>query len=487
MKKSLVIRYSVAWLCIAALLHLLIGFSIELSVDEAHYVLYAKHLAWSYFDHPPLVGWAQWPLVQLTSMAGLIRLLPECLWAVSLVLVYLNTKALREWMEARAESNSVELPSPQVSEWLAVIGISLALLPHLLAISLLPDTLLTTLSLGLMLLAFRWVNQQEFNGWHWLLLGVLLGLAGLSKYTAVFAALAVALVFALGDRKIPFDSVWPWTTIAIAMVLVSPVFYWNATNDWMSFKYQLAHGKGDEWQFHKLLAFGVVQAICFGPLMIYGACVFVKRYQTYASPVLIALLGFFLLPFGVFTALSGSGGLPHWTTPAWFCLAPFAGVGLAYVWAKPKSRVIQTLAALQALLFSAGVVVVFSGGVPFTHLKPNPFADVYGWENAGLRAKELAQSHGTDAVAVKNWSLASRVAWYAYPATVYVIDNHHDQFELWFGRPAPGQRVVFIQWSELAGDDQEADFESCEPLESLQTTRLGKSLSTFKFSLCTFK
>ncbi len=487
MKQSSVIRYSAAWLCLAVLIHLLIGFSIELSVDEAHYVLYAKHLAWSYFDHPPLVGWAQWPLVQLTSTAGLIRLLPECLWAVSLVLVYLNTKALREWMEARAESNSVELPSPQVSEWLAVIGISLALLPHLLAISLLPDTLLTTLSLGLMLLAFRWVNQQEFNGWHWLLLGVLLGLAGLSKYTAVFAALAVALVFALGDRKIPFDSVWPWTTIAIAMVLVSPVFYWNATNDWMSFKYQLAHGKGDEWQFHKLLAFGVVQAICFGPLMIYGACVFVKRYQTYASPVLIALLGFFLLPFGVFAALSGSGGLPHWTTPAWFCLAPFAGVGLAFVWEKTNSRVIQTLAALQAVLFSFGAMVLLVGGVPFTHLKPNPFADVYGWENAGLRAKELAQSHGTDAVAVKNWSLASRVAWYAYPATVYVIDNHHDQFELWFGRPAPGQRVVFIKWSELAGDDQEADFESCEPLESLQTTRLGKSLSSFNFSLCTFK
>jgi 4-amino-4-deoxy-L-arabinose transferase-like glycosyltransferase len=236
MRNYSVIRYSVAWLCIAALLHLLIGFSIELSVDEAHYVLYAKHLAWSYFDHPPLVGWAQWPLVQLTSTAGLIRLLPECLWAVSLVLVYLNTKALRDWMEARAESNSVELPSPQVSEWLAVIGISLALLPHLLAVSLLPDTLLTTLSLGLMLLSFRWVNQQEFNGWHWLLMGVLLGLAGLSKYTAVFAALAVALVFALSDRKIPFDSVWPWTTIAIAMVLVSPVFYWNATNDWMSFQ-----------------------------------------------------------------------------------------------------------------------------------------------------------------------------------------------------------------------------------------------------------
>ena len=126
MKQSSVIRYSAAWLCLAVLIHLLIGFSIELSVDEAHYVLYAKHLAWSYFDHPPLVGWAQWPLVQLTSTAGIIRLLPECLWAVSLVLVYQNTKALRCWMASGAHADAVELPSAQVSGWLAVVGISLA-------------------------------------------------------------------------------------------------------------------------------------------------------------------------------------------------------------------------------------------------------------------------------------------------------------------------------------------------------------------------
>jgi len=487
MKHSSVFNYSAAWLCLAVLLHMGLGFSMELSVDEAHYVLYAKHMAWSYFDHPPLVGWAQWPLVQLTHTAGLIRLLPEALWLLSLALVYQNTQALHAWMSSGAADGQLLLPSPQVSGCLAVTAMSLALLPHLLAISLLPDTLLTTLSLGLMLLSFRWVNRQEFNRWHWLLLGLLLGLAGLSKYTAVFAALAVLFVFVASDRKIPFDSVWPWMAVALAMVLVSPVFYWNAVNDWISFKYQLAHGKGDEWQSRKLLAFGVVQAICFGPLMIYGAGVCVKRYRTYASPVSIALLCFFLLPFGVFAVMSGSGGLPHWTTPAWYCLAPFTGLGLAFVWEKTNSRVIQTLAALQAVLFSAGVVVVFLGFVPFTQFKPNPFADVYGWEKAGMRAKELVNMHGADGMAIKNWSLASRAAWYAYPVAVYVIDNHHDQFELWFGRPRPGQRVVFVQWSELAGDDQEAGFESCEPLESLQTTRFDQALSRFDFSLCTFK
>ena len=471
----------------AVLLHAALGFSMGLSVDEAHYVLYAKHLDWSYFDHPPLVGWAQWPLVSLNAHVGVIRLLPECLWLIALVLVYQNTKALHDWMASGAEASAVEWPSPQVSQWLAVIGISLALLPHLLAISLLPDTLLTVISLGLMQLSLRWVNKQVFTGRHWLALGVLLGLAGLSKYTAVFPALAVALVFAASDRKIPFNSVWPWMAMALAAVLVSPVFYWNATHDWISFKYQLAHGKGDEWQLHKLLAFCVIQTICFGPLLIYGACVFAKRYKTYASLVGLALLCFFLLPFGVFAALSGSGGLPHWTTPAWFCLAPFAGMGLAVVWQRPYRLRVYIMAALQAVLIGLLCLLLLLGFVPYTQLKSNPLSDVYGWDKAGLRGKELAKTYGAEGMAVKNWTLASRTAWYAYPATVYVIDNHHDQFEIWFGRPASGQRVIFIQWSELAGDGQEADFESCEPLESLQTTRLGKSLSTFNFSLCTFK
>jgi len=49
-------------------IHLVMGFSTELSVDEAHYALYANHLAWSYFDHPPLVGWIQWPLVGFNGL-----------------------------------------------------------------------------------------------------------------------------------------------------------------------------------------------------------------------------------------------------------------------------------------------------------------------------------------------------------------------------------------------------------------------------------
>ena len=58
-------RRLVLLLCGLGLLHGIIGAVVGLSVDEAHYLLYALHPALSYFDHPPLVGWLQWPGVAL--------------------------------------------------------------------------------------------------------------------------------------------------------------------------------------------------------------------------------------------------------------------------------------------------------------------------------------------------------------------------------------------------------------------------------------
>ncbi|NCU93095.1 MAG: glycosyl transferase, partial [Burkholderiaceae bacterium] len=61
---------------LGTIIHLALGFTTELSVDEAHYALYADRLAWSYFDHPPLVGWIQWPLVAINAPDGILRLIP---------------------------------------------------------------------------------------------------------------------------------------------------------------------------------------------------------------------------------------------------------------------------------------------------------------------------------------------------------------------------------------------------------------------------
>ena len=469
-------------------MHFALGFSIEFSVDEAHYALYAQHLAWSYFDHPPLVGWIQWPLVSLTSSEGLIRIVPELLWALSCLLVYQVTLELHHFIQGRnAGYLTSSLPSANICGLMAVLAIIAAPMPHVLAIGLLPDTLLAPLSLGLMYMALRWLIQDRFTLGDWIAIGILLGLAGLSKYTAVFTAFALLLVLLSARGKSSISQIGFWLALAIALILVSPVLYWNWANDWISFKYQIAHGSGGEWLWRRLGAFIGIQIVVFGPLLIMGSIIFLKDCMHAIKLSIVCLLGFFFIPFIIFASLSGGGSLPHWTTPAWFCLAPFAGIGLAKAWSVHHRFLIRAFFTLQVALCLVGFGFVLSGGISSALIKSNPIADLYGWKMAGQKAAELSQATKANGIAVQNWTLGSRAAWYAKPIPVFVLDQRKDQFDLWFGQLPQGANILLINWSGMAFSapiGNKSSFERCEPLDSLEIQRFGQILSKFDFSLC---
>ena len=479
---------------IAALVHFALGFAIEFSVDEAHYALYAQHLAWSYFDHPPLVGWIQWPLIALTSSEGIIRLIPEILWVISCALVYQVTLEVHHYIQGRnAGYLTSALPSANTCGLFAVLAIIAAPMPHVLAIGLLPDTLLAPLSLALMLMALRWLIHDHFTITDWIITGTLLGLAGLSKYTAVFTAFALLLIFISNLRKPSFQKLGFWIALVLALILIGPVLYWNGVNDWISFKYQMAHGSGGAWLWRRLGAYLGLQIAVFGPLLILGAYLFIKHCIHGTKLSLLALLGFFAIPFAVFTFLSGGGGLPHWTTPAWFCLAPFAGIGLAKAWTTQHHRIIQGLLIFQVTLCCLGFAYVLSGGYSSAAIKSNPIADLYGWKLAGQKAAQLTQATKVNGIAVQNWTLGSRAAWYAKPIPVYVLDERKDQFDLWFGKLPKGANILLINWSGMpfappirgkGSQSSTPTFERCESLDSLEIVRFGQILSKFDFSLC---
>ncbi len=476
---------------IAALVHFALGFAIEFSVDEAHYVLYAQHLAWSYFDHPPLVGWIQWPLVVLTNSEGIIRLIPELLWIISCILVYQVTIELHHFMQGRhAGYLTSNLPSANVCGLMAILAVVAAPMPHVLAIGLLPDTILTPLSLGLMLMALRWLSKDPFTLVDWIITGILLGLAGLSKYTAFFTASAFLFIFLSKPQKPWIGKIGFWLAILIALALISPVLFWNWANDWISFKYQIAHGAGSQWLWSRLGAYLGIQVLAYGPLIIFGAYLFIKNCARHSQFSVFALMGFFLIPFAIFATLSGGGSLPHWTTPAWFCIAPFAGVGLAKQWSTQHHFAIRTLFITQLVLCCIGFAYVLSGGINSAVIKSNPIADLYGWKIAGQKASELAQATQAEGIAVHNWTLGSRAAWYAKPTPVFVLDQRRDQFDLWFGELPPRANILLINWSGMphnppVGDRASgAQFEHCEPLDTLEMKRFGRILSQFEFSLC---
>jgi 4-amino-4-deoxy-L-arabinose transferase-like glycosyltransferase len=480
--------WAVICVCIAAVVHFVLGFSIEFSVDEAHYALYAQHLAWSYFDHPPLVGWIQWPLVTLTSSEGLIRLIPELLWILSCYLVYQVTLEVHHLIQGRnAGYLTSALPSPNTCGLMAVLAVIAAPIPHVLAIGLLPDTLLIPLSLGLMWMALRWLIKDHFTLADWVLTGVLLGLAGLSKYTAAFTAIALLFVFISAPRKAWISQAGFWFAALIALAFITPVLYWNYVNDWISFKYQIAHGAGSSWLWRRLAAYIGVQILVYGPLLVLGAFLFLKNCLQTTKLALLSLLGFFVIPFAIFTGLSGGGGLPHWTSPAWFCLAPFAGIGLAKAWTAQQHRLIRFLFIFQLALCFIGFGFVLSGGINSDLVKSNPIADLYGWKLAGEKAAQLSKANKASGIAVQNWTLGSRAAWYARPTPVFVLDDRQDQFDLWFGKLPKGANILLVNWSGMSFSPpirSKNGFEHCAPLESLEIKRLGQSLSTFDFSLC---
>ena len=475
------------YLALAALvlLHLVVGAALGLSVDEAHYLLYALHPALSYFDHPPLVGWLQWPLVNLGAPVWLLRLLPGLVWVATVLSAY--RLALR-----LSAANAAPQPGAAGLWTLAVLA--LAPLLHVLGLGLLPDTLLMLWGILIMGQTWRLMQQDALQArGAWLLWGLLLGLAGLSKYTAIFMALASAWCLLATHGLRVLRAPWAWLGLLLALLLVAPVALWNAQHDWISFRYQASHGAGGAWEALHLLRFALVQLLAFGPLLLWGL------RKSGRGGVLRA---FFWIPLVVLALLSGGGSsLPHWTAPAWVALSPFAGLALArYAYAHGDSRRqgrrarwLGVLVALQASVCAALLGLMLSAGAPFfpqslrtTAVGANPFADLHGWDAAGARARALAQAQGLASVSVQNWTLASRLGWYAQPLAVHVLAPGSDQFSLWAGDLPVGADTLLVDWSHLSFELPLAPqgFARCDVLDTLDVRHGSAPLARFRFYAC---
>lgn len=476
-----------AMLILACAVHLGLSLSFQLSPDEAHYALYAAHLDWSYYDHPPLVGWLQWPFWKLGANDALMRCVPMLSWLLTAWLLKKLTLSL--------------YPSLKDVSWHGVRWewclFGLSLMPHLLGIALVPDSLLMPLTCAVMWVTWRLCQPQQVHRLGlWLSLGLLLGLSGLSKYTAVILALGVvlALIDAHGFKLFKqFGVVW---SVGLAVLCVIPVFYWNYLHDWASFTYQIQHAAGQSsWRWLSMLRFAMVIWLAFGLVLPWVWLVGVRTPST-DQPVRDSVMSahrlslYFGLPsLFLWLFLSGRGStLPHWATPCVIALLPLGAWGCAQVVAI-RPRLLKGLLWVQAALCSVFFLLMLSGGIPSNTSSvssPNPFADLYGWHDAAEKALAIAQSNDAQVLAVSNWTLASRLAWYARPIPVKVVNSHKDQFAIWFGEIQPSDRVIWVNWSLMDFQTPIAphQFNRCDFLDEMPVLHWGRTLAGFQFWLC---
>ena len=157
------------WLALAATLgfRFWLGAALPITGDEAYFAIWGRHPDIGFYDHPPMVGWLLAPLVLVSDSAWVLRL-PAILLPAALALLLRH--ALSAWFARDADTADLA-------------ALAVLLLPiNVWNVLVTTDTPLALFSLA-SLLAFA---RQRF-----LLAGVLLGLAFLSKYFAVLLGLGV--------------------------------------------------------------------------------------------------------------------------------------------------------------------------------------------------------------------------------------------------------------------------------------------------------
>jgi 4-amino-4-deoxy-L-arabinose transferase-like glycosyltransferase len=452
-----------------------------LVTDEAHYALYGLRLDWSYFDHPPLVGWLQATALSFSSSELALRLWPIALSVLSCVLLFRLVPRL----------------FPDESPWTATVAVALwASAPIVIGtgLALVPESVLVPLALLVAhatVSVLRWGSLRE-----WLLLGVVLGLAGLAKYTAVTLAATVALSLLLAGRVRDLRTAGPWLALLVAAAIVSPVVIWNAAHDWVSIRYQIHHGTGGRgWSVLDFLRSRAGEFLLFGPaLTIAGAIAAwqaLRRERAHPGVRLLLLLAAPVVL--VFWPASGhQTTLPHWMELAWLALAVLAARWYVAGWARSSRRVLAAIGALWCGSLLVLVALVATGSSFEAQLLHGARAQLVGWPQAAQMALRLRDDMGArpgskPLIFTDHWTHASRLAWYGRPATVQVLDGRFDQFDLWFGSPSPGERGVLVAWDEDKPPDPQEDlahFAHHELLAELPIEEHGVRLATFRFWAC---
>lgn len=468
------LRATLILLLASTLLHLLVAGQIALSVDEAHYALYGLKLDWSYFDHPPMVGWLQATVLLFSEGELALRLWPALLMALSGILLYRLTREL----------------FVQESPWLAFVAVLIlqsALIVQLLGIALVPEAPLLVFGLASALALWSAVSKGRWR--DWLLLGLLLGLAGLSKYTAVTLALSVVLFVLWQGQWRVFLTLRPWLAALLALVMILPVLYWNAQHDWLSFRYQMGHGAPDRvWELTRFARAQAGQVLAYAPgVYLFGLVALFAALRQRQQPNRRFILSLALPPLLLFGWAAGyEETLPHWTLLAFALLAPLSAHWLWQHWGQRWVRV----TAIGSLSYSLLLVLLIHGQFlfPWLPFKPlhHPLSDLYGWREAAERAVILNSGRDTPLL-VGNWSLASRIAWYARPLRVQVTDARVDQFDLWFGSLKKGDAGLLIVPDYYEGREEVsglAKFEQCEQVDRMTVLLEDTPVHRFGFYNC---
>ena len=204
-----------------------------LTFDEAYYWMWSKHLAFGYYDHPPMVAL----VIRLgTMIAGDTELGVR---VVSILLALPMSFAVYR-------SADILFGGARVAAT-AVILLNVTLMAAVGTLIVTPDAPLLVAS-SFVLLSCAKVLETGRGAW-WLAVGLAVGAAMLSKYTALFFGPAILIwLVSVAKMRRWFASPWPYLGGLVAAAVFTPVILWNAEHQWVSLIKQIGRARIEDFR-----------------------------------------------------------------------------------------------------------------------------------------------------------------------------------------------------------------------------------------------
>jgi 4-amino-4-deoxy-L-arabinose transferase-like glycosyltransferase len=463
--------------------------------DEAQYWGWSKHLAFGYYSKPPMLAWLIAIFTYLFGDGWIgLRIASILCHSLTAILIYLI---------------GTKLYQPRIGFWAALIYFSAP--GVIFASSIISTDAPLLLFWALALYAFILALSTPVSGGYWLLCGIFLGLAFLSKYAAIFFVISMFLylLFSTKERK-QLLTPGPYLALTAMFLILLPNIVWNYQHHFVSLQEVKANANlaGSWFHFNNLFEFIAAQFGMFNPIMftvfliMLLIAVMPAKAGTQASADQNSLgasfrwydkmgvLFAFILPIFFIMCIEAFLSRAHanWSAPMYVALS-VAGAAflinrkkIAWLWVALMINLV-----VQAGFFNLKPLIKMSG----IHI--NPASSTLNWEEGGRKICQYQRQYPNSLLLVDNRMLLAQVLYFSKAplSTLFkwnpsqVIRDHYDMVTVI--QKEIGKNFIYVTYNNNPQDT----FKYFKRVVSLTPVQLptmdGQGVTIYMFYLENFK
>ncbi|MBU0519534.1 glycosyltransferase family 39 protein [bacterium] len=470
--------YALIILSLGLLVRLIAASIVPPGFDEAYYGLYAQHLAWGYFDHPPAVAISAGIGYWITGIhdALSLRFGAIILFLFTTAFLYQLTLSLYNQTAARLT--------------IALLHITPFFLVGMGAF-VIPDNVLGVCWAGFLFFVHK-VRQTRSARWF-VPAGICLGVGLLAKYHAILLLGTLGLILLLANSWQRYlKQLWTYLGLGVALLIFLPNIWWNYQHEWISYLFQIGKST-DGLSISPILFFqGILVQMGYlfpwNMVVLIGGTAWAFKESRHQSGW---LLPFVLIPIIAFTLIGATRQiLPHWPMPGYLGALALAG-GWMSTWRLKKAWNFVVISGIATVVILVIVVMQSATGFLPIDKKADVSLDGQGWQEVVIYLDEEGYLGREDLFLFTNkWYTGGELAFAVGGKALVTVLNEKSPHAFAFWNDTQellGQDGLFISTDRYPFqpvDLYEDVFTDYEIVGSISTYRRGREAQIFSIWLC---